>query len=103
EELRRLGLLDFVGREAWAGVSMTASNPVPAITLVARVSEEAQQALAGLIAEEAAGAEVQTLTEGGLTFYVEAVDPSDDAFGPVAYAQDGDTFMLATNVDVLRG
>ncbi len=104
EEMRALELLDILGQEAWMSVSMAPNSPLPTVTAVARVSDKARQALTNYIAKQAARAEVQTLTEGGLTFYVETLATDDaTASTPAAFAQDGNLIMVSSNVDALRG
>lgn len=100
-ELEGLGLLDVVGREAWLSVSMTSPNPIPSVTLVARLSPDARQAFASLIAESAGQDGVQALTEGDVTFYQENIDEGDIA-SAVAYGQDGDLLFASSNTDTLR-
>lgn len=102
EALKGLGILDVLGQEAWLAVSMTASSPIPAVTLVARVDAKAQQAFAGVIAKSAGQEGVQALKEGGITFYQDTID-AGSASTPAAFAQDGDQLFFSSNVDVLRG
>ena len=98
-ELADLDLWALLGREAWLGVSVSPFNPLPAITLLARIDGETGARFEALFERErAAGA--LTLTEGALTFILVA---PDDASFPLAAARDGDLLALSSNPDVLRG
>lgn len=118
EELKGIGLMDAIGQEAWLSVSAGASNPLPAVTVVARVSPKLQDVVSSAIEKNASAEGVQTLTEGSITFYVETVSTDQGGNGsgggdaasgampsdvPVAYAQDGDLVAFSTNPDTLRG
>jgi hypothetical protein len=103
KELEGLSLLDIVGNEAYLAVSVNQTNPLPAVTLVARVDAKAQQAAAKLIQDQAGNSGVQRLTEGKLDFYVETVDDGGGSKTTVAYAQDGALVVISSNPDVLRG
>lgn len=102
-EFQGLNLLDVIGDEAWVALSVSSYNPLPAVTLVARVDAKAEQAFASAIAANADQAGVQALTEGSQTFYVVTADAGDGMSSPVAYAQDGALVALSSNPDVLRG
>ncbi|HEV2126469.1 MAG TPA: hypothetical protein VGW38_27235, partial [Chloroflexota bacterium] len=97
-----LNLLDLIGQEAWIGLSAASFNPLPALTLLARLSPEASFQVSAQLAEEISKAEVETLTEGAYTFYQQTLE---DAAAPVqvlAYAHIDDLLMLSTNPDTLR-
>jgi hypothetical protein len=66
--LRELGPLDLIGQEAWIAVSASQFNPIPAVTLVARMSDTATEAFGTLIDDAAGRDTVQELTEGTVTF-----------------------------------
>lgn len=114
-ELQGLTVLDFLGDQVWFSVSATSYAPLPALTVVARVSDAAAGALAQLIADETAGADVETFQEGTITFSQVTPPPSEDGNDgaddplaaaenmPVAYAQDGNLLFVSSNPDVLRG
>lgn len=95
-EFEGLGLFDFIGDEAWLALSASRSNPLPSVSLVARVSDAAAAALQELWNRESAGQQV--LTEGNIRFSVD-----DAASDPVAVALDGNFLAVSTNPDVLRG
>ncbi len=107
--LENLSLMDVIGREAWLGVSLAAFNPLPAVTVVAQVTPQGAQAARALFPESEG--EVQTFTEGAITFEVATSPPDefgemdqfDAAFSAIAFAQFDDMVALSTNPDVLRG
>ncbi len=96
-----LGLLDLVGREAWIALSASSFNPLPALTLLARLSPEASAQVAAALSEETTKAGVEALTEGDYTFYQETLE-GDTPVQVLAYAQADDVLMLSTNPDTLR-
>ena len=99
-DLQGMNLFDVLGDEVWIGVSASSVSPVPAVTVVGRMSDKAAALLSSSLAEENAGSEVQTLTEGKIEFKVYT---SDDDEMPVAMAQDGNFLAFSTNPDALRG
>src|SRR5690606_10572266 len=110
EALRNAGLLDLIGEELWLTVSASSFNPLPAVTLVARLNANGQAAVDELLAEALAQEEVTTLTEGAVSFYV--VVPSEESedelgvpadLGALAWARAGDLLTVSSNPDVLRG
>lgn len=109
--LREADLLDLIGDELWLAVSASSFNPLPAVTLVARLNAAGQAAVDELLTEAAADPSVTSLTEGAITFYVasSASDEGDDAmglpseFGALAWARTGDLLTASSNPDVLRG
>lgn len=109
--LERVELLDVIGQEAWIGVSIASFNPLPAITMIARVTPAAANALNEFYAQQEG--EVQTLTEGNITFTLRTlpVDPDDmggmdefgAAFSTASHAHFDDIVVVSSNPDVLRG
>lgn len=98
-ELKDLGFLDVAGGELWLAASASRSSPLPAVTVVGRVSAAATAALTRIVDEELADADVQTLREGSLEFRV----MTDEDGMAVAFATDGDFVAASSNPDVLRG
>ncbi len=98
--LSGVDFFDLLGDEVWLSVSASNFNPLPAVTLVARVSEAGAQVLAGLLADSAQDEAAQTLSEGNISFTV--FDSEDEDF-PVAAALSGNFAALSTNPDTLRG
>lgn len=95
-------LLDLFGQEAWISVSATTSNPLPAVTLLTKLTPEVATQFANVIAEENPKNNAETLTEGDLEFYT-ITDTTGDTPMTFAYALQQDTLMLSTNPDTLRG
>ncbi|MFO7545746.1 MAG: DUF3352 domain-containing protein [Trueperaceae bacterium] len=119
-ELEGLTILDVLGDQVWFGVSAASYAPLPAVTMVARVSDAAADALTAMIARETEGMEVETYQEGNIPFSLvlppadtDEEDDYDEDFGddmlgvaedmPVVYAQDGNLVFVSSNPDVLRG
>jgi hypothetical protein len=96
-ELEGLELMDLLGREAWLGMSVSPFNPLPALTLLARIDGETGARFGALLDRERAAGALE-LTEGALRF----VQVETDGF-PLAAALDGDLLALSSNPDVLRG
>ncbi len=103
ERFEGLTLLDVVGQEAWIAVSASSFNPLPAVTLLARVSPEASARVAELIAEASSGADVEQLMEGETPFFQQTMASEDESGQTLAYAQVGDLLALSSNPDTLRG
>lgn len=98
--LSGVDFFDLLGDEVWLSVSASNFNPLPAVTLVARVSEAGAQVLAGLLADGAQDEAAQTFSEGSISFTV--FDSEGEDF-PVAAALSGNFAALSTNPDTLRG
>ncbi len=95
-------LLEMFGQEAWIGVSATASNPLPALVLLTKLTPDVSAQFVTVIAEENPKQNAETLTEGDLEFYT-FTDTTSDTPITLAYAVQQDTLMLSTNPDTLRG
>ncbi|HZX00185.1 MAG TPA: DUF3352 domain-containing protein [Trueperaceae bacterium] len=96
-------LLDFLGREAWVVVSASSFNPLPAVTLLARVTTEGMAAVTGILDSFDSEGEVTTMSEGGIEFNV-IIPSGDEAMVPaVAYATFEDVVLVSSNPDVARG
>lgn len=109
--LRDADLLDLIGDEVWLTVSASSFNPLPAVTLVARLNAAGQAAIDELLADAAAEEGVTTLTEGAVSFYVAMPEGETDddsmglpsELGALAWARAGDLLTASSNPDVLRG
>lgn len=106
-----LGPLDLLGTEAWIAVSASPFDPLPAATLLARVSPAARDAFALAIADAAGRDGTRTLEEAGRTFYTYVPEggmlpdperPNADVGLPLAYAQIDDVVVLSTDPEVVR-
>ena len=102
-QVEGLGLLDLLGEEAWLGLSASSFNPLPSLTLLARLSPEASTRAAELLTEATGQEGVESLSEGDYTFYQERLDVEDSPVQVLAYAQADDLLALSTNPDTLRG
>lgn len=103
-EFEGLGILDLLGQEAWVALSASSFNPLPSVTLLARLSPEASERATELLAEATAQDGVESLSEGEYTFYQERLDDvTDSPIQVLAYAQADDLLALSTNPDTLRG
>ena len=91
--------LDLLAREAWLGVSVSPFNPLPALTLLARVEGDLAARFDALLARVAGEPGAQALTEGAIGF---VVVPLEGGF-PLAAVRTGDLLALSSNPDVLRG
>ena len=93
--------LEVLGQEAWIALSASSFSPLPALTLVTRVTPEGAEKVQALL--DKAGTEgVETLEESGATFYqmpLEGTEPLE----VVAYTLTDDLLALSTNPDELRG
>lgn len=99
-ELKGLTLFDVLGDEFWIAASASSFSPLPAVVLVARVSDRASALFTKALADEQADATVESLTEGNIPFEVYT---SDDDDLTLAVARDGDFVALTTNPDTMRG
>lgn len=100
--LEGLTLFDLLGQEAWLAVSATSYSPLPAVTVLTRLSAEASARASAMIAQAAQDADLESFSEGDYTFYQEPL--GEDAGGQVlAFAQAGDLLAASSNPDVLRG
>lgn len=104
EPFTDLGVLDLLGREAWVFVSSSAFDPLPSVTLAARVSPAARDAFATAIAGADDQPGTRRLDEAGRTFYTFVPEPDDTAgLGlPLAYAQADDLLVVSSDPEVVR-
>lgn len=102
-----LEILDLLGQEAWIAVTASPFQPVPAVTMIARVSAAAQDAFATAIGEAEDRPGTERLEEGDAAFYtwVPPTDGGEEVAGPdlpVAYAQAGDVVVVSTDPETVR-
>lgn len=102
-ELEGLSITDLLGEEAWLSLSASRFNPLPAVSLAAKLSSEASTRFDGLIAEAITQADVETLDEGGISFYQQALELEDAPTQVLVFAKQDNTLLLTTNPDVMRG
>lgn len=103
DALRELDAMDFLGQEAWLTVAASQARPMPAVTVIARVSDDAAAGLDEVMAaavEEDPG--VSRLEEEGRTLYTRVPSGGDDLPLPVSYAQSENVLVASTDVEVVR-
>jgi hypothetical protein len=98
-ELEGVDPFELLSHEAWLGVSVSPFNPLPALTLLARVDDALGARFDALLARVAGEPGAESLNEGSIGF---VVVPLEDGF-PLAAVRTGDLLALSTNPDVLRG
>lgn len=95
--------LDLLGDEALLTVSVSAFNPMPVVTALARYSgaqlEQARAAQAAVIACASTMTEVTTFEQDGVTMYL----LGDGGDLPLLVAEIDGVMALSSNPDVLRG
>ena len=96
--LESLELLDVIGREAWATLSISPFNPLPALTLLALVDETTAARFDEVLDDAAAEPGAQRLQEGEAVFVAVVVDGM-----PLAASRFGELLALSSNPEVLRG
>ena len=110
QAVESLTSLEVLGQEAWLALSASSFSPLPALTMVTRVTPEGAQKVQALLdkaldkaALDKAGAEgVETLEESGATFYQLQLQDAEP-LQVVAYTLTDDLLALSTNPDELRG
>lgn len=95
------GSPDVLGQEAWIALSASSFSPLPALTLVTRVTPAGAERVQALL-DEAGTDGVETFQESGATFYQIPV-PDAEPLQVVAYTLTDDLLALSTNPDELRG
>lgn len=98
--LQDVGSLEVFGQEAWIAVSVTPFNPLPALTLLTRVTPDGAERVRAQL--EAAELNTEAFEESGTPFFQLPLEGG----GPVsvvAYALADDLLVLSTNPDELRG
>lgn len=103
---QNLSFFDLVGNEAWFAASVSAFNPLPAVTAIFHPSAEALAGITDTIASLEANSETQVMTEGDYTFYFVPVEEDLEAEGlleGVSLAVADGAVILSSNPDVLRG
>lgn len=101
EAWRELDALKLLGQEAWLAVSASQFNPLPAVTLITRLSPEAQATVTELLAAAQRDRPVESFSESGFTFHQLVLE--DELLPVLAYAQAQDLLLLSSNPDTLRG
>ena len=101
QTLETLSSLGVLGQEAWIALSASPYSPLPALTLVTRVTPAGAEKVQALL--DKAGTEgVETLQESGATFYQLELQDAEP-LQVLAYTLTDDLLALSTNPDELRG
>ena len=94
-----------LGDSGWFGLSVSSSNPLPALTIVTRPDDHARGIIQDAMASLESEPSTQVLTEGAVTFLyleMEAEDMGGFVAGLSVTLTD-DYFAFSTNPDVMRG
>lgn len=97
------GLLDLLGLEAWVVVSASSFNPLPAVTVLARVTPDGMAAATAILDSFDSEGEVTAMSEGGIEFNVLVPSGEEELVPAVAYATFEDVVLVSSNPDVARG
>lgn len=99
---KNLDTLDFLGQEAWFALSASQFNPIPATTVILRLSPKAVKPVLTSLEKESATDGVEKLSEGEFTFYQEAIDVEDSPVQNIAYTQIDDIVIFTSDTDAMR-
>ena len=99
--LETLGSLEVLGQEAWIALSASSFSPLPALTLLTRVTPEGAKRVRALLAETGTQ-NTEELEESGTPFFQIPLDGAEP-LQVLAYALTDDLLALSTNPDELRG
>ena len=103
DELSGLGVLDLLGREAWLSLSISRFNPLPVLTLVSQLSDEASAQFETTLAKAIQSEEVETQTEGSTRFYQQLLTTEQAPPIALVFAKEGNVLILSTHPDTMRG
>lgn len=102
EALGTLASLDVLGQEAWIALSASTVSPLPALTLVTRVTPEGAEKVQALLDSAGGDQPVQELEESGIPFSQLQLE-NDSPVQVLAYSLSDDLLALSSNPDELRG
>ena len=100
--LDALSSLDVWGQESWLSLSASTTSPLPAFTLVTKVTPAGAEKTQALLDEAKKGEESQELEESGIPFTQLSVDTGSPV-QVLAYSLSDDLLAFSTNPDTLRG
>lgn len=105
EEYQDVDPLELLGRSAWLGVSLSAGNPIPTVTVLLEPTGAALATVRDSLASLESEPETTSLTEGEFTFLVVNVEEeaTEGFVSSVAVSLAGDRFVFSSNPDALRG
>jgi hypothetical protein len=105
DEARRalgaFGSLDVLGQEAWIALSASSVSPLPALTMVTRVTPEGAEKVQALL-KDAGTQDAEAFEESGATFFQIPLNGAEP-LQVLAYTLTDDLLALSTNPDELRG
>ncbi len=102
-ELEGLAVLDILGQEAWMAVSASRFNPLPAVTLVASLTDSASSQFDALLANTVTQEGISEQTEGSLSFYQQSLELENMPPQVLSFAKQNSTLLFSSNPDVMRG
>jgi len=97
-----LDTMDVLGQEAWIAFSASEFNPIPASSIILRLSPKAVKPVYSIWEKEASADGVEKLTEGKYSFYVVKVEGEDSPVQTVAYTLIDDVVIFSSDTSVLR-
>lgn len=105
QDLPELDPLELLGDSAWLSVSLSATNPVPHVTLTLRPTGEARAAVADMLASLESDPDTMELQEGDQVFWVTRLDDelTEGTVDTVSVSLTDDLLVVSSNPDVLRG
>ncbi len=99
---KNLEMLDFLGQEAWFALTASQFNPIPATTVILRLSPKAVKPVFTSLEKQASIGAVEKLTEGKYSFYQEKIEGEDSPVENIAYAQIDDIVIFSSDTDAMR-
>ncbi len=97
--------MSALGDSGWFGLSVSSSNPLPALTIVTRPEADARAMIQDALASLESEPSTQVLTEGAVTFLYQEMDAEDmgGVVSGLSVTLTDEHFLFSTNPDVLRG
>lgn len=102
EIMETLGSPDVLGQEAWIAISATTASPLPALTLVTKVTPAGAEKVQALIDGAEPEGQSQELEESGIPFTQLDIE-NDSPVQTFAYSLSDELLAFSTNPDALRG
>ncbi len=99
---KNLDAMDFLGQEAWFAVSASKFNPIPATTIILRLSPKAVKPVFTSLEKESKAEGVEKLAEGKYSFYQSKIESEDSPVQNVSYALIDDVVIFSSDTDVMR-
>ncbi|HHO55064.1 MAG TPA: DUF3352 domain-containing protein [Trueperaceae bacterium] len=99
---KNLDAMDFLGQEAWFALSASKFNPIPATTIILRLSPKAVKPVFTSLEKESKAEGVEKLAEGKYSFYQSKIESEDSPVQNVSYALIDDVVIFSSDTDVMR-